>query len=486
MKMMCGEIYKRTISEEATDYFMDYISRDYGVPKLNNALKATKLHVDFHENKKIREVIHKYEKILQDMRSGNNEAHPHQMNDPLVKDQSEAEALNIIYYGCPGVGKTFALRKMMDEKRSKATVSVRDIKKNTWKSFLLERIIDFISSPKNSLKDSSEFYHQEFNTQYEQEIKKFRPNSSSHNSQVYHYYQKLRDAGILSFSDEEPGRYKLEITDNAVPIKNIEFVTFHQSYSYEDFIEGIRPEVAENSSQVSYKVKDGVFKTLCKRARDNEAVNFYIFIDEINRGNVSRVFGELITLLEEDKRLGAKQELRVQLPYSREEFGVPKNVYVYGTMNTADRSVEALDSALRRRFEFREIEPDATHIPHDAEDVRLQNIFLTINARLVKLLDREHRIGHAWLMNLDSLSSVKNAFKVKIIPLLMEYFIGDVSKVRLVLGNAFVKKESNVRFAVADDEGENGDATYRLLSDSEWNGVSADSFNAIINTAEQE
>lgn len=228
-----------------------------------------------------------------------------------------------------------------------------------------------------------------------------------------------------------------------LPDGQIVFVTFHQSMSYEDFIEGIKPKTKDG--KITYEVKNGIFKELCAKAKEDKSQNYVMIIDEINRGNVANIFGELISLIEDDKRLGASEELRAELPYSHDVFSVPKNVYIIGTMNTADRSVEALDSALRRRFTFKEMMPKAELV---SEENNVRNIFEIINQRIEVLKDREHQIGHSYFMGVKNNEDLKAVFYDKIIPLLQEYFYGDYEKIQLVLGEGFVKKESeSVKFA---------------------------------------
>lgn len=230
--------------------------------------------------------------------------------------------------------------------------------------------------------------------------------------------------------------------------RRYEFVTFHQSYSYEEFVEGIKPTLdGAADGELSYEIKAGIFRQIASRALADPTHEYAIFIDEINRGNIASIFGELITLLEDDKRLGAKQELTARLPYSRKEFGVPANLYVIGTMNTADRSVEALDAALRRRFHFVECAPEPQLLTDEQPatlPVDLGAMLTTINGRLERLRDRDHCIGHSYFMGLgdfaDPLAGLRQAFANKVLPLLREYFYGDPGKIGRVLGPAFVRK----------------------------------------------
>ena len=247
--------------------------------------------------------------------------------------------------------------------------------------------------------------------------------------------------------------------------KRIEMVTFHQNYAYEDFIEGIRPVLKNNQSkegqgqEVEYELSQGIFKKISKEAEEKKVENYVLIIDEINRGNIAKIFGELITLIEESRRLGNEVETRVTLPYSGESFGVPDNLYIIGTMNTADRSIALLDTALRRRFEFEEMMPDPSLIEKDIDEVNLKELLEKMNERIRVLLDREHQIGHTYFLDVEDIESLKKAFQNKIIPLLQEYFYDNWEKIDLVLnqngkgfpdGKGFIKSESIDKFIDSD------------------------------------
>ena len=352
------------------------------------------------------------------------------------------------------------------------------------------------------------------------------------------YHTKKMAVEIINGKKERNREEINEEYEELIEAGQIVFTTFHQSLSYEDLIEGIKPETIDGN--VTYEVKDGIFKSICKNAfskeitsdnfevvyqklldeidnsvdnklvletlvhakeftiyknsknnirfhsnteKANEAVikkevlehylktgevldwapytksvaNYIIekynyiqneaiepkkhvlIIDEINRGNVSAIFGELITLLEEDKRKGNPEHTEAKLPYSGKEFSVPNNVYIIGTMNTADRSVEALDTALRRRFSFVEMQPKPD-ILSEVGDVKLKELLETINKRIEVLIDKDHQIGHSYFIGIQYLEDLRRTFKDKIIPLLEEYFYGDFGKIGLVLGEKFIEQ----------------------------------------------
>ena len=224
--------------------------------------------------------------------------------------------------------------------------------------------------------------------------------------------------------------------------KRIEFVTFHQSYSYEEFVEGLRPMPAGSSGGFSLEPKQGVIQRIAERARANTSWAYVLVIDEINRANVSKVLGELVTLLEEDKRLGQENEISVTLPYSGKKFTLPSNLHILGTMNTADRSIALLDTALRRRFNFEEIPPNPNKLT-TIDEIDLPKVLSAINERLEWYIDRDHLVGHAWFMGAKSKRQIDDIMHNKIIPLIAEYFYEDWEKVQSVLGGGelFISKK---------------------------------------------
>ena len=283
----------------------------------------------------------------------------------------------------------------------------------------------------------------------------------------------IEDKSLDKIEDDKDARQRFrELKQDG----QIAMVTFHQNFTYEDFIEGIRPVLAgDDRKDIEYKLHKGVFKKIADHAREDRDQNYVLIIDEINRGNIARIFGESITLIEPSKRIGSnKDETTVTLPYSQDSFGIPDNLYIIGTMNTADRSIALLDTALRRRFKFIEMMPDSKHdcISTDIGGVNCQELLDAMNDRIHFLLDREHQIGHTYFMDVKRIKgngeeSLEATFKNKIIPLLQEYFYDDWKKIDLVLnGNGFIEdKSEELRKDILEKLPENKNALGDLIDE---------------------
>lgn len=236
--------------------------------------------------------------------------------------------------------------------------------------------------------------------------------------------RKVSDAKI----DETARKTLMASYKNKVRDGYIVFTTFHQSYGYEDFVQGLRPDPSK--SELSFDTIDGVFKKIADKAMQDTAKDYVLIIDEINRGQISKVFGELITLIEDDKRWGEINELSVTLPYG-DVFAIPNNLYIVGTMNSADKSISLIDTALRRRFEFIEVIPNKDLVG----DVALREVLERLNNSLVNELDStDLLIGHAYFIKKTE-KDLCNIMNRNIIPLLYEYFFDDSKKVKTLLTN---------------------------------------------------
>ncbi len=395
---------------------------------------------------------------------------------------------NLILYGPPGTGKTYQSMKKAEELlMGQSAPETREEKiQSLISSFSLTELLGIIMTLRGQEKYSvPELKSDELLMIY---FEKIRGRDKNINQSIWHYLQLnsnpdsktvhtqnrsgagffdkdneskwyLTDIGKDNFKDSE----YLELVDKLKNIKTADkkdwkkyykFITFHQSYSYEEFIEGIRP-VLDEDNEVKYKVVDGVFKELVNQTKADPQNNYLLIIDEINRGNISKIFGELITLIEDDKRLGAENEIKTILPYSKEEFSVPQNLYIMGTMNTADRSIALLDVALRRRFDFEELMPLYDEIGLDKKDingVNLGTLLKKLNKRIEVLIDRDHQIGHSYFMKINNREELKEIWDNKIVPLLQEYFYNDWEKLTKLLGKYDVEK--NTGFVEQKKDGE--------------------------------
>jgi 5-methylcytosine-specific restriction protein B len=231
----------------------------------------------------------------------------------------------------------------------------------------------------------------------------------------------------------------------------ISMVSFHQSYSYEDFIEGYRP-VGNNEIEIV----PGKFREICSKAATNPNTSYVLIIDEINRGNISKIFGELITLIEDDKRTNQKNAMEIELAYSHNKFSVPDNLYIIGTMNTADRSIALLDVALRRRFAFVELLPNPTLLhgkiisDENNESIDLELLLQTINIRISKQLGKDYQIGHSYFLKINSFATLEFVWNFQILPMLEEYFYNQPETLAEILGH-YLNEGEDVTYLIRTD-----------------------------------
>jgi 5-methylcytosine-specific restriction protein B len=234
-------------------------------------------------------------------------------------------------------------------------------------------------------------------------------------------------------------------------------------------------EADESEAQtVNYEISKGVFREICGRAENawlahgENAPKYILVIDEINRANIAKVLGELITLIEDDKRLGEINEITARLPYSKKRFGVPPNLLILGTMNTADRSIALLDIALRRRFTFIEMLPEPGTLSDDFEGLDLQRLLTNLNERISYLVDADHQIGHSYFYNLRTLRDLYFAWYHRIVPLLQEYFYHDAERLRGVIGDDFFEAVALPKSTSDLFDGENQKYRLKKLENDEF------------------
>jgi len=418
-------------------------------------------------------------------------------------DAAVTQAFNRIYYGPPGTGKTYEVSKLLRRDYEQATTSVSAAE---WKSqFIADRIaplkwweaavlalvdlggkanvsqllehpfIDALATAKgrkDNLRQTIWTTLQERTVDESTTVKqklRFSPQVFDKSEEsVWQLVGEWEEAcaDLVALRKE----YRAGAQSSKI-LRHYSFVTFHQSYGYEEFVEGLRPVLDDDteSGVIKYEIRPGAFKELCRKARLAPEQRFAMVIDEINRGNISKIFGELITLIEPDKREGAENAISVTLPYSGESFSVPPNLDIVGTMNTADRSLALLDTALRRRFDFVPVLPDARdeagsplfglRVTLGGQVIDIPRMLSVINQRVEALYDRDHSIGHAYFTSLaqvpdgdERLVALSQIFSNRIVPLLEEYFFEDWQKIRLVLADN--QKLEAARFVIESQDHE--------------------------------
>lgn len=387
-------------------------------------------------------------------------------------------AKNIIYTGVAGTGKTYQLQQIAKQYTELLPVANEDdLLKNlveplSWREVIclvlldekqkgksLLKVPELVQSAiflaKASLKDRKENLNQTVWGTLQQFS---NPNSltvkyNSRASQAFfdkdessNWFLLPESLPLLSDLQTKLTDYQTALNNQFQPkIERFSFVSFHQAYGYEEFVEGIRPHIADNG-QMSYRIESGAFLRLCQQAKHDHSHRYAMLIDEINRANVARVFGELMSLIEPTKRAGQTDSLSVNLAYSRQPFSVPSNVDIYATMNSQDHSLAPFDMAFRRRFEFIECRPQPQllgKVVANGAEIDLAKLLTALNERISQNLAKDSQLGHSFLWGIDSLQALSAAFSQSIIPQVAQACQHHGQILQAVFGQRFIRLIDN-------------------------------------------
>ena len=392
-------------------------------------------------------------------------------------------AKNIIYTGVAGTGKTYQLQQIAKQYTELLPVANADellkalLKPLSWRDVICLIFLNNYQQGRKLLKVPEIIDHQFFRMKAQLNDRKENLNQTAWGTLMmysdknsvrvkYHrrasqsYFDKDDSSNWFLLADSLPlladlqnklDDYQLAIHSQFQPnylqpkLERFSFVSFHQAYGYEEFVEGIRPHIADNG-QMSYRIESGAFLRLCQQAKHDPSHRYAMLIDEINRANVARVFGELMSLIEPTKRAGQTDSLSVNLAYSRQPFSVPSNVDIYATMNSQDHSLSPLDMAFRRRFEFIECRPQPQllgKVMANGIEIDLAKLLTALNQRIAQNLAKDSQLGHSFLWGIDSLQALSAAFSQSIIPQVAQACQQHGQILQAIFGQTFIRLIDN-------------------------------------------
>ena len=392
-------------------------------------------------------------------------------------------AKNIIYTGVAGTGKTYRLQQIAKQYTEFLPVANADellkalLKPLSWRDVICLIFLNNYQQGRKLLKVPEIIDHQFFRMKAQLNDRKENLNQTAWGTLMmysdknsvrvkYHrrasqsYFDKDDSSNWFLLADSLPlladlqnklDDYQAAMHSQFQPnylqpkLERFSFVSFHQAYGYEEFVEGIRPHIADNG-QMSYRIESGAFLRLCQQAKHDPSHRYAMLIDEINRANVARVFGELMSLIEPSKRAGQTDSLSVNLAYSHQPFSVPSNVDIYATMNSQDHSLAPLDIAFRRRFEFIECQPQPQllgKVMANGIEIDLAKLLTALNERISQNLAKDSQLGHSFLWGIDSLQALSAAFSQSIIPQVAQACQQHGQILQAIFGQTFIRLIDN-------------------------------------------